>query len=212
LQCSDSSEEDEPAGGVQQQPLVQPAPQQQLMALSAAAMSTAVQAPRTMQLHVTIQGHDFIFLVDSGSSSCFIDGLAELPVVIPVQVAGGSVLQCVAHFPLLAWEADGALFHDIFKVLQLASYDGIIGMDWSSKYSPMVSHWEQGWLAIQHEGRQVVLQGDQQQFITHALVGLQLLQEADQLKQVLPSEIQVLLDKFALVFAAPSGLPPRRRN
>jgi hypothetical protein len=199
LQCSDSSEEGEPAGGVQQQPPVQPppvqpAPQQQLMALSAAAMSSAVQAPHTIQLHVTIQGHDFFFLVDSGSSSCFIDsqkaglltGLAELP----VQVAGGSVLQCVAHFPLLAWEADGALFHDTFKVLQLASYDGIIGMDWLSKYSPMVTHWEQGWLAIQYEGRQVVLQGDQQQFITHAMVELQLLQEADQLKQVLPSEIQ----------------------
>jgi hypothetical protein len=129
LQCSDSSEEDEPAGGVQQQPLVQPAPQQQLMALSAAAMSTAVQAPRTMQLHVTIQGHDFFFLVDSGSSSCFIDsqkaslltGLVELPVPIPVQVAGGSVLQCVAHFPFLAWEADGALMTHKYRGSQQSS-------------------------------------------------------------------------------------------
>jgi hypothetical protein len=172
-----------------------------------------------MQLHVTIQGHDFFFLVDSGSSSCFIDsqkasllqGLAELPVSIPVQVAGGNVLQCVAHFPLLAWEADGALFHDTFKVLQLASYDGIIGMDWLSKYSPMVTHWEQGWLAIQHEGRQVVLHGDQQQFITHALIELQLLHEAVSPKPEFPAEIQALLDQFASVFAAPSGLPPRRR-
>jgi hypothetical protein len=57
----------------------------------------------------------------------------------------------------------------------------------------------------------VVLHGDQQQFITHALVELQLLQEAVPRKQVLPAEIQELLDQFASVFAAPSGLPPRRR-
>jgi hypothetical protein len=56
----------------------------------------------------------------------------------------------------------------------------------------------------------VVLHGDQQQFITHALVGLQLLQETVPLKQVLPAEIQELLDQFASVFAAPSGLPPQR--
>jgi hypothetical protein len=75
----------------------------------------------------------------------------------------------------------------------------------------MVTHWEQGWLAIQHEGRQVVLHGDQQQFITHALIELQLLHEVVSPKPALPAEIQVLLDQFASVFAAPSGLPPRRR-
>jgi hypothetical protein len=48
-------------------------PPQHLMMLSAAALSTGATAPRTMQLRVLIQGNEFLFLVDSGSSSCFID-------------------------------------------------------------------------------------------------------------------------------------------
>jgi hypothetical protein len=67
---------------------------------------------------------------------------------IPVKVAGGAILQCTTHFPSLQWSADGAEFSDPFKVLDLASYDGIIGLDWLGKYSPMTTHWEQGWLTI----------------------------------------------------------------
>jgi hypothetical protein len=163
LQDPDDSDTEGPEG---EQVTTQPV--QHLMAMSAAAQNTTVQAPRTMQLLVQIQGQQFLFLVDSGSSSCFLDagkaalltGLEPLPHPIPVKVAGGAVLQCTHHFPLLTWTADGASFQDTFKVLELGSYDGIIGLDWLSKYSPMVTHWEQGWLAIQHEGWQVVLQGD----------------------------------------------------
>jgi hypothetical protein len=48
-------------------------PQQQLMMLSAAAIDSSIMATKTMQLRVSIQGHEFLFLVDSGSSSCFIN-------------------------------------------------------------------------------------------------------------------------------------------
>jgi hypothetical protein len=146
--------------------------------LSAAVVSSVVTAPRTMQLQVQIQGHSFLFLVDSGSSSFFIDlhkatllqGQTQLHVPIPVKVAGGSILQCTTHFPSLQWSADGAEFSDPFKVLELASYDGIIGLDWLGKYSPMTTHWEQGWLSIQQGGRQVVLHGELETNCTHALV------------------------------------------
>jgi hypothetical protein len=81
---------------------------QQLMLLSVAAVSPDVNAPRTMQLQVHIQGHKFLFLVDSGSSACFIDeekaklltGLRRLPIPIPVKVAGGAVLQSTTFFPI----------------------------------------------------------------------------------------------------------------
>jgi hypothetical protein len=154
LQCSKEGSED----SVGEQPASPPQPQHLLM-LSAAAVSSVVTAPRTMQLQVQIQDHS-LFLVDSGSSSCFIDqhkaalleGQIQLPVPIPVKVVGGAILQCTTHLPALQWSADGAEFSDPFKVLDLANYDGIIGLDWLDKYSPMTTHWEQGWLSIQQGG------------------------------------------------------------
>lgn len=70
------------------------------MVLSAAAASTLVQGAHTMQLPVSIQGHQFLFLVDSGSSSCFIDlkhassleGKQDLRQSLGVQVAGGAII------------------------------------------------------------------------------------------------------------------------
>jgi hypothetical protein len=90
--------------------------QQQLMMLSSAAISTAITAPRTMQLQVDIQGHALLFLVDSGSSACFIDstkaslftGAVALAQPIPVKVAGGAILFSTHFFPQLQWSADGA--------------------------------------------------------------------------------------------------------
>jgi hypothetical protein len=192
LQCSEEDSED----SVGEQPASPPRPQHLLM-LSAAAVSSVVTAPRTMQLQVQIQGHSFLFLVDSGSSSCFIDqhkatllhGQTQLPVPIPMKVAGGAILQCTTHFPSLQWSADGAEFSDTFKVLDLASYDGIIGLDWLGKYSQMTTHWEQGWLSIQQGGRQVVLHGELETNCTNALVEIQLLHE--QLTESAPASPEV---------------------
>lgn len=46
---------------------------QQLMCLSTAALNSATVSTKTMQLRVQIQGNSLLFLVDSGSSSCFLD-------------------------------------------------------------------------------------------------------------------------------------------
>jgi hypothetical protein len=132
LQCSDPSDSEDLETEPPPSQLVQ-----QLMALSVAALSTSIQAPRTLQLLVQIQGQKFLFLVDSRSSSCFIDshkaalliGAQLLPEPVPVKVASGLILQCVTYFPALHWSADSAEFQDTFKVLELASYDGIVGLD-----------------------------------------------------------------------------------
>jgi hypothetical protein len=102
-------------------------------------------------------------------------------------------------------------FSDDFKVLDLGSYDGIIGLDWLGKYSPMVTHWDQGWIAVAKEGQLVVLQGEGAQFCIHALVELNLIHEAaEDDPPPYPPEVQALLEQFCSVFAAPKGLPPRR--
>lgn len=57
----------------------------------------------------------------------------------------------------------------------------------------------------------MVLRGNGPSFCTHALIELNLMQESDKNKQVIPAEVQVILDEFSTVFEAPDGLPPRRQ-
>ncbi|KAK1617590.1 hypothetical protein QYE76_023107 [Lolium multiflorum] len=197
-----------------------PAPDPHLMMLSIAAVNVTVKAPKTMKLQVIIQDQQFLFLVDSGSSTCFIDtqkakelsGVTPLVNPIKVKVAGGAILHSNFQFAQLGWSAAGAEFKDDFKVLDLGSYDGIIGLDWLAKYIPMITHWEQGWIAIPQAGKFVVLQGEDQNAWVDAMLELHLVHEtAETEKPVILPEVQQLLDKFVAVFAAPSGLPPRRR-
>lgn len=108
-------------------------PEQQALMLSLAALNPNVVAPKSMQLLVTIQGHQMLFLVDSGSSSCFIDiaqaalqtGATQLQKTVGVKVAGGDILHCTAQFQDLEWSSHGALFTDTFRVISLGSYHGI---------------------------------------------------------------------------------------
>lgn len=133
--------------------------------LSAASLDTNVEAPKTMQIQVEVQGKLLLFLLDSGSSACFIDqkhvgtlnGKELLPLPVKVQVAGGAILDSEEYFPALRWSTAGVVFSDPFRILSLGSYDGIIGLDWLAKHSPMLTHWAHGWLSLQYEGKPVVL-------------------------------------------------------
>jgi hypothetical protein len=94
------SDEDEEEERQVEQPVQNRDPH--LMLLSAAAINTSITVPKTMILKVQIQGMDMLFLVDSGSSSCFIDshkaqllkGGAPLLDAVNVKVAGGATLLC----------------------------------------------------------------------------------------------------------------------
>lgn len=194
-------------------------PNQQLLLLSAVTIS-GQPATKSLQLEVNIQGGQFKFLVDSGSSACFLDqhladritGCTPLPHSIRVQVAGGRVLECKDQFTALTWQAQGYTFCDDFRVLALQSYDGIIGLDWLAKHSPMITHWAQRWIAFPIGDELVVLHGDVQPCVTHALVELQLIQpNTEHAKMECPPEISALLEEFSSVFAEPTGLPPTRQ-
>jgi hypothetical protein len=120
-----------------------------LMMLSVAAMDPGHLSPKSMQLKVEIQGKQMLFLIDSGSSSCIIDstramelqGRAPLPAPVQVKVAGGVLLPSDEFLLALQWTTEGHTFIDSFRILPLGSYDGIIGLDWLAKFSPMTTHW-----------------------------------------------------------------------
>ncbi|XP_044353860.1 uncharacterized protein [Triticum aestivum] len=93
--------------------------------------------PEVMQLHAWIQGKEMSLLVDSGSSSSFVDlhmathlsGVCKLPKACRVKVADGSVLHCDSFIPQFQWSTQGHEFVTDFKLLSLGVYDAILGMD-----------------------------------------------------------------------------------
>lgn len=193
---------------------------QQLMMLSAAAFNCTSHSQKTLQLRVTVQGHSMLFLVDSGSSACFIDqnkaqllsGKQRLDKALWVQVAGGEILQSTEYFPQLGWAVEGIEFEDSFRILPLKSYDGIVGHDWLAKHSPMLTHWSQHWLALLNEGHLLVLHGEGAEGITHALIELHVVQDTlEESTEQLSPGVQALLDEFASVFDTPTSLPPSRQ-
>ena len=91
------------------------------------------------------------------------------------------------------------------------SYDGILGIDWLAAHSPIQVDWSAHWLAFQHKGALITLLGENAAQPICTLFSLYALTSAtDTALSEIPPEVQLLLDKYASVFEAPSGLPPRR--
>ena len=59
-----------------------------------------------------------------------------------VKVAGGGELQCRASIPQCKWFSQGHEFVTDMKVLELGTYDAILGMDWLEQNSPMTVDWK----------------------------------------------------------------------
>jgi hypothetical protein len=86
----------------------------QLFLLLSAAASCSKSSARTMQFTGSIEGHDILMLVDSGSSHSFINssvatrlsGVCALPAVVAVQVADGSSVPCSQEIPTAVCSAD----------------------------------------------------------------------------------------------------------
>jgi len=43
-----------------------------------------------------------------------------------------------------------------------------MGLDWLAQYSPMITHWGQHWIALQHGNELVVLHGEEGSSTIHA--------------------------------------------
>jgi hypothetical protein len=177
-----------------------------------------VAPERSIVLQCSVQGRAALFLLDSGSSNSFISGKlashisGHIPLKQPrrVTVAGGGILQCTHYIPDCPWVCDNCEFSTSFKILPLQSYDGIVGMAWLSSHSPQVVDWNQKWLAFQHQGAWVCLQGQVPTEFACTIVELHLLNEQPTNDASLPAEIAVILEQFADVFSMPQGLPPKR--
>jgi hypothetical protein len=136
------------------------------MALSEAA-AMGKEAPRTLKLGGIIHEVEVLILIDSGSSHSFISEqvAASLLGVSPsaqptlVRVANGQIVQSCSELLQTKWSVQGYVFQSDLRVLQLQSFDMLIGMEWMERYSPMKVHWSRKWMFIPYSGTHVTLQG-----------------------------------------------------
>jgi hypothetical protein len=196
---------------------------------------SGTEGARTLRLRGYLQDKEIFLLVDSGCSHSFIsEHMASfvspwqpLSHIIQVRVANGACIPCT-QLPDQVWGCQGHTFTTTMKILPLSSYDVILGMDWLGAHSPMHIHWEQRWIQLTHQSKEITLQGIQPGTILGPpvsqhqlkamhkigsilyLVQLNVAQAPTSAPSQLPDELQTILHQFDSVFAPPSELPPRR--
>lgn len=136
------------------------------MAISRHALTSGTPT-RAIKLHAWLQGHEVLILVDSGSSTSFIDEqLASslsgfVPLLRPcrVKVVDGGELCCISHIPRCSWTTQAHEFVIDMKVLQLVAYDAILGMEWLEDHKPMNVGWRGKRLFDLHYCRSISVSG-----------------------------------------------------
>lgn len=187
----------------------------QAMCISAAAMGTE-EAEQTMQISVNFQGMQLSLLIDSGSTHSFLDssfmdkmsGVSAMRPV-PVKIANGALLHCTHQLKDTEWNSCGSTFSSTFRFITLGAFDGIIGLDWLTKHSPMTVDWAQQWMNVPNRGGRSLLIGIGMREFAYTMIEVSSITCQDPVP-VHPM-IQPILDDYADVFAAPEGLPPRRQ-
>lgn len=197
-----------------------PTTEQCCLALSKSAVS-GVPVARTVCLQGMLQSIPVKILVDSGSSSSFVNeslvaqltDVESVPLSSSVQVAGGAKLVSTTMLRQVPWSVGDCSFQTDFRVLPLGNFDVVIGMDWLASYSPMQIHWNDKWIAIPYKGGVTILQGLNSSSPHHLLIQVDSIAKqdaADSDGPPLPIEMQSLLDAYSDLFQPPTSLPPSR--
>jgi hypothetical protein len=121
----------------------------------------------TIRLRATVGDKTMLLLVDSGSSTTFVNKMfaeragcqiSPAPAVL-VKVANGKILLSNSEVKDLQWCYQGHVFTDTMRILDIGAYDAILGKDWLDKCGSMFCHWAQNTLHFEHQGKQVTLKG-----------------------------------------------------
>ncbi|KAL4273089.1 hypothetical protein GQ457_13G021400 [Hibiscus cannabinus] len=191
----------------------------------------------TMKLWIHCGDQQCIALVDSGSSHNFIswtlakklnlglDRKHQLKVV----VADGNWMRTLGECKAVEWMVQGSWFRSDFLVLPLKNCEVVLGVQWLSQLGSIKWNFADLKMEFQHEGQARELQGvqpDSLQLIgskactrmlkvnhSHRTAALWMIKAPLEMKlsvEVLPTDLQELLQQFTVVFDEPHGLPPIR--
>jgi hypothetical protein len=181
------------------------APQMSLHAL------TRVRTENAMVLHVTVKGHQLVALLDSGSTTNFINAdlcahlqLATSPrPVLQVLVANGDGVPCQGVTHNVPLSIDIEAFSISCFGITLGSFDLTLGYDFLRALGPIP------WDFARH--RMTFTRGDHR--VTWLGVGASANTEPSVRAALTPAGrplLDRLLDQFGSIFEEPRGLPPAR--
>jgi hypothetical protein len=146
---------------------------------------------------------------------------------ITVKVANGEQLVCDSYIPQFTWFTHGVKFQHDLQVLDMGSYDAVLGVDWLKQFRPMQSDWVEKWLLVPYMGTTVKIQGvlpKTQDHLTEMSVeqviqlhkdnelwATAILENEAQITALpIPAAVQQLLQQFEQIFQEPTELPPVR--
>ncbi|XP_027066512.1 uncharacterized protein [Coffea arabica] len=172
-------------------------------------------------------------LVDTGASNSFIHfGLAKalyLPhcEVTPftITLADGTDITSGAVCPGVQWLIQDYQFQFDLKVMELGTWDIILGVDWMYQFRPITFDFHSLSISLSSSGSLLHLQGLVNQPVMELVRGkdlrtfieekrrhcVALQAESQQHQQVdVPEQVEAVLRQYSQVFAIPTGLPPER--
>ena len=194
----------------------------------------------SMKLKTMVKEKVMLILLDSGSSHSFISAdfvrLAKLPTIpIPsrtVKLANGQCLSTSSKVQNLQWYIQGHTLCSDMIVLDMTTYDAILGYDWLKEQGPMAIDWTKKTLQFKKNNKPIKLQGlispplqakpisatklykDTKGNNSWAFVIVKHTHPPNLTTSPTPTEppppIQQVLDKYSQVFQDPKTLPPSR--
>ncbi|KAG8388303.1 hypothetical protein BUALT_Bualt02G0111500 [Buddleja alternifolia] len=134
------------------------------MTVSLNAMSGTTNM-NTLRMRGTSYNQEIHFLIDSGSTNCFLDEetalrlgcIVEYTTPMMVSVANGSKLISRTYSPEFTWSIQGQSFTYPVRIIKLGGCDLVLGGDWLRKYSPIEFDYDKMKLTISRSGKKIAL-------------------------------------------------------
>jgi len=163
-----------------------------------------------MQVQISINGRDFLALLDSGSTHNFIDSdtaddlqlpRTRAPNSLSVTVADRDRISNVGIYNNLRGQIDTEIFNIDCYSIKLGGYDLVLGVNWLSSLGPIIWDFNNLTMKFWRHGRQIIWTSlgkprpDQPRLHTLSPT----------------ATMEALLTSFSHLFRDPQGLPPQRR-
>lgn len=182
-------------------------------------------SPKTTKMWGSIGKIKVLVMIDGGATHNFISptvvmqaqlkkeeqSTMKIKVGTGIVVTGNGVCKRV---PLTVQSVD--LTND-FIVLEPGSVDIILGVQWLRTLGKCEVDWEEQTLSYLSNGVKCTLQGDKTirckeiaADMVSVVLGLNSVESSEALSEVVPRQVQSVLDQFQAVFAEPTQLPPKR--
>ncbi|XP_027088658.1 uncharacterized protein [Coffea arabica] len=203
----------------------------QVMEMSLHALFVAMKR-KTITLIGKLDCEETLILVDTRSSDSYISSEKVIAFDIPYRlvdpfsiiVGNGACVTSKAICPKVVWGINQYKFCYDLKVMDLSSWDIILGVDWMTHFSPITFDFHQLTISLHNQGEVVQGQtencvldlirgGDLRNFIEYKkqmCLAMRIGQDNPSGEYVMPTEVQEIIEEFANVFETPTKLPPTR--